>query len=60
MNRQDLRCIANQKFLILSKKNIDSLSCDYYLAHKICLDVIFGKTDDNLNFLEIGPIVHSH
>ena len=37
---------------------IDDLSTDQYYAFKICLAIIAGKVDDNLQYLEVGLVVH--
>ena len=38
---------------------IDDLSTDQYYAYKICLAIITGNCDDDLQYLEVGPVVHS-
>ena len=38
---------------------IDDLSSDQYYAYKICLAIITGNFDDDLQYLEVGPVVHS-
>ena len=38
---------------------IDDLSTDQYYAYKICLAIIPGNCDDDLQYLEVGPVVHS-
>ena len=38
---------------------IDDLSTDQYYAYKICLAIITGNSDDDLQYLEVGPVVHS-
>ena len=37
---------------------IDDLSTDQYYAYKICLAIITGNCDDDLQYLEVGPVVH--
>ena len=38
---------------------IDDLSTDQYYAYKICLAIITGNCDDDLQYLEVGSVVHS-
>ena len=38
---------------------VDELSSDQHYAYRICMAVIVGSVDEDLQFLEVGPIVHS-
>jgi hypothetical protein len=53
------RQIINPNFVILHNKVINDLSTDQYYAYRICWGVITGNIDDDLAFLEVGPMNHS-
>ena len=38
---------------------VDELSSDQHYASRICMAVIVGSVDEDLQFLEVWPIVHS-
>ena len=38
---------------------VDELSNDQHYAYKFCMAVMVGSVDEDLHFLEVGPIVHS-
>ena len=51
--------IPNPELFILENKVIDDLSSNQYYAYRICWGVITGNIDDDLVFLEVGPINQS-
>ena len=53
------RPIPNPKFVLLDDEVIDDLSTDQYYAYRFCWGVITGNIDDDLAFLEVGPMNHS-
>ena len=56
-------CVS--EWLVVKFKNIpnvhfsDELSSDQHDAYRICMAVIVGSVDEDLQFLEVKPIVHS-
>ena len=51
--------IENANFLKLPDDIVDDLSSDPYYGYRICLAVMSGYLDPDLQKLQIGPIVHS-
>ena len=51
--------IRNPGFPELPNHVIDDLSTDQHYAYRICMAIITGEVDPDLEFLDIGPIVHS-
>lgn len=51
--------ISNPHFPELPQSVVDDLSTDQHYAYRICMAVILGSVDLDLQFLEVGPIVHS-
>ena len=39
--------------------HVNDLSTDQYYAYRICWLIVNGAIEDDLLYLEIGPIVHS-
>jgi len=51
--------IENANFPKLPYDIVDDLSSDQYYGYRICLAVMSGYLDPDLQKLQIGPIVHS-
>jgi len=51
--------IENANFPKLLDDIVDDLSLDQYYGYRICLEVMSGYLDPDLQKLQIGPIVHS-
>ena len=51
--------IPNVHFPDIPQSVVDELSSDQHYAYRICMAVIVGSVDEDLQFLEVGPIVHS-
>ena len=51
--------IENAKFPKLPDDIVNDLSSDQYYGYRICLAVMSGYLDPDLQKLQIGPIVHS-
>ena len=51
--------IENANFPKLPDDIVDDLSSDQYWGYRICLAVMPGYSDSDLQKLQIGPIVHS-
>ena len=53
------KSIPNPHFVKLPVSVIEDLSADQHYAYKICSAVIEGVVDSDLQYLKVGPIVHS-
>ena len=51
--------IHNPGFPELPNDVIDDLSTDQHYAYRICMAIITGEVDPDLESLDIGPPVHS-
>ena len=51
--------IPNVHFPDIPQSVVDELSGDQHYAYRICMAVMVGSVDEDLQFLEVGPIVHS-
>ena len=51
--------ISNVHFPDLPQAVVDDLSSDQHYAYRICMAVMIGSVDEDLQYLEVGPIVHS-
>ena len=51
--------IQKTNFAILPDKVIEDLSADQKYAYKICLAVSKGSIEKDIQYLKVGPIVHS-
>ena len=55
----NFKSIPNPHFVKLPESVVDDLSADQHYAYKICSAVIGGVIDSDLQYLKVGPIVHS-
>ena len=53
------KSIPNPHFLEVPPQVLDDLSRDQYYSYRICKAVMAGSVESDLQYLEIGPIVHS-
>ena len=51
--------ICNMHFPDIPYSVVDELSNDQHYANRIYMAVMVGSVDEDLHFLEVGPIVHS-
>ena len=51
--------IPNVHFPDIPQSVVDELSSDQHYAYRICMAVMVDSVDEDLQFLEVGPIVHS-
>lgn len=51
--------IRNQNFPILPNNTIDELSSDQYYGYRICMAVMLGTVDEDLELLEVGGLSHA-
>ena len=51
--------IPNMEFPNIPHSVVDDLSSHQHYAYRICMAVMVGSADEDLHFLEVGPIVHS-
>ena len=51
--------VPSSIFPILPEQVVSDLSTDQFYACNICWALIHGNVDDDLAYLEVGPIVHS-
>ena len=55
----EFKQISNSHFPELPQSVVDDLSTDQHYAYRICLAIILGTIDNDLRYLQVGPIVHS-
>ena len=53
------KSIPNPYFPEVPQQVLDDLSRDQYYSYRICTAVMTGLVENDLQYLEIGPIVHS-
>ena len=55
----NFKSISNPQFVQLPESVVNDLSTDQHYAYKICSAIIMGVVDSDLQYLKVGPIVHS-
>ena len=55
----NFKSILNPQFVQLPESVVNDLNTDQHYAYKICSTIIMGLVDSDLQYLKVGPIVHS-
>ena len=55
----NFKSISNPQFVQLPESVVNDLSTDQHYAYKICSAIIMEVVDSDLQYLKVGPIVHS-
>ena len=55
----NFKSISNPQFVHLPESVVNDLSTDQHYAYRICSAVNMGVVDSDLQYLKVGPIVHS-